>query len=526
MPQFRPTLQGVVVAFALLAATAPAPAIPQNRPAIAAEALPGSAWARTPPPPGRSAPLWDLLWDYDDAWAEANPEGASLRGDLRFNDRLADPSCEAAEAWTARLRGFLARLDALGAGGLGAADRLDAALLRYTLNEGIEQAGFHPEQVPISSVSGPQVWLPQLGSRVPMLTGGQQSDYVARLRAVPSVIDATIASMRAGMEAGRVPPRATVLAAPAQARAQASEAIAEDPSRSPFYAPFLSRPDSARAPAAREAIVREIVPAYARLAVFLEDEYLPACRETVGASESIDGAAWYASALRSHTTTTLGAEEIHAIGLGEVARIRAEMMDVIRRTDWFAGIASDDRPLDDADDDELFAAFTAYLRTDPRFYFTNPADLVSAYRDCAKRIDPELVGLFGVLPRLPYGVREIPRFAAKSSPTAYYYPGSVEGGVPGYFMANTERLDQRPRYDIVPLTLHEAVPGHHLQIALAQEMQDVHPFRRRMGVTAFIEGWGLYAEKLGLEMGPDADRGLFADPYDDFGRLIINLRVD
>ncbi|MDX9910624.1 MAG: DUF885 domain-containing protein [Phycisphaerales bacterium] len=479
-----------------------------------------------PVPEGRDPALWRLLDDYLNADAQAQPEAASLRGDFRFNDLLSDPSGEAADFWTGQMASLLARLDRLDQGGFGEDDRLDAALLRSTLESGIESARFRPEQTPISSISGPQVWLPQLGSRVPMLSVQHEADYLARLRQVSGEIDATIATMREGIAAGRVPPRVTVLAAPAAARSQATEAIADDPTRSPFYAPFLSRPDSVHAAPAREVIAGEIVPAYARLADFLEREYLPACRETIGASASVDGMAWYEHALRTHTTTRLTAAEIHAIGVAEVERIQRDMMGVIRRTDWYERITSGDSSvsqLREADDDALFPAFSEHLRTDPSFYFTNAEELLTAYRDCAKRIDPELIRLFGVLPRLPYGVREIPRFAARSSPTAYYYPGSAEGGVPGYFMANTDRLDQRPRYDIVPLTLHEAVPGHHLQIALAQEMEGVHPFRRSISVTAFVEGWGLYAEKLGLEMGDDAKHGMFADPYDDFGRLNFEM---
>jgi uncharacterized protein (DUF885 family) len=211
------------------------------------------------------------------------------------------------------------------------------------------------------------------------------------------------------------------------------------------------------------------------------------------------------------------------MGVSEVARIRAEMFRVIARTDF--------AQRDTLKGDELFAAFVNHLRTEPRFYCQSPQELLTGYREIAKRIDGELPRLFGRLPRLPYGVRELPKFAAPASPTAFYYPGSLTGGVAGYFMANTYRLDQRPRYEMISLTLHEAMPGHHLQIALADEVEGVHPFRRRLGYTAFVEGWGLYAERLGMEMfapigkAEDAGlgRGLFKDPYDDFGRLTYEM---
>jgi uncharacterized protein (DUF885 family) len=210
----------------------------------------------------------------------------------------------------------------------------------------------------------------------------------------------------------------------------------------------------------------------------------------------------------------LTSEGIHRIGLGEVERIRREMDEVIDRSDF-----GQRTELQGAD---RFAAFVRYLRTDGRFYYTNEEDLLDGYRVICKRIDPELSALFRRLPQNPYGVRELPAFSAPSSPTAYYYPGSIKGGVPGYFMANTHRLDQRPRYSMIALTLHEAVPGHHLQVSLSQELEGQHEFRTWIGFTAFVEGWALYAERLGMEMTDDP-RGLFADPYDDFGRLNFEM---
>jgi prolyl oligopeptidase len=231
------------------------------------------------------------------------------------------------------------------------------------------------------------------------------------------------------------------------------------------------------------------------------------------AFDAAAGLAWYAYQLRLHTTTDRSAEAIHATGLTEVARIRAEMMQVIARTDWFAA----DPARAALSDDERFAAFIAYLRTDPRFYVTSAEELLARYREVCKRIDPKLPALFKTLPRLTYGVREIPRFMAPAQTTAYYQPGSPQRGEPGWFYANTYALDQRPTYEFVPLSLHEAVPGHHFQIALAQELDGMREFRKDLDSTAFVEGWALYAERLGIEMG------LFGDPYDDFGRLLYEM---
>ncbi len=476
----------------------------------------------------RSPELRAFMDVYLDALHERNPEwmGISL-GDDTYNHMLSDSSAAANEAWTDRVRAWRDELAAMDRSAFTEEDNLDADLLLYQFGLAIEAAALKRWQMPVSSLGGPQVWLPQLGDRVPLTKPEHRDDWVKRLRQVPTAIGDAIDNMRLGIAEGRVPPKPAVAPTIAQAMAQASEDYRANPEASPFYTPMrdLDAGD-ALAEDAKEIIANEITPAYAELAMFLQNEYLPNCRETVGIAQSVDGVRAYELALREHTTLELTADEVHQIGLDEVARIRAEMMEVIARTDWATeGFGSRARF---ASEDAMFRAFVDYLRTDERFYFDDPEDLVVGYRNISKIIDAEMPKLFGVLPRLPYGVREIPLFAAKSAPTAYYYPGSVSAGVPGYFMANTYALDQRPKYDMVALTLHEGVPGHHHQIALAQELEGVHPLRTITGFTAFSEGWGLYAERLGLEVGNDTiddgvDRGLYADPYDDFGRLNFEM---
>jgi uncharacterized protein (DUF885 family) len=284
--------------------------------------------------------------------------------------------------------------------------------------------------------------------------------------------------------------------------------------------PLAKLPDSM--PAARQAALRaeadaaiaRILERLAAMRTFLAEKYLPACRETVGASALPDGAAYYDHALRVHTTTDMDARAIHATGLAEVERIRAEMLAVIRKTDWYA-TAPDRAALAD---DDLFAAFVRHLRTDAAFYAHSEEQLLQRYRDVCKQIDAKLPGLFGTLPRNSYGVHAVPKFMAPTQTTAYYQPGSLRAGNPGWFCANTYALDQRPLYEIVPLSLHEAVPGHHLQISIAQELPDQPEFRRDMHFTAFVEGWALYAERLGIEMG-----FFEKDPYSDFGRLTYEM---
>jgi len=289
---------------------------------------------------------------------------------------------------------------------------------------------------------------------------------------------------------------------------QVRNQIVDEPAASPMLRPFQSMPPAIELPvaetlraAAARAYTAAVAPAYRRLLEYLETRYLPRTRETIAARDLPDGEAWYAFSVRQMTTTRLGAEEIHRIGLGEVKRIRAEMDAVIARTGF----------------DGTFQQFVGFLRTDDRFFFDRAEDLLVAYRDICKRVDPELPKLFATLPRLPYGVAAVPSYAEKSQTTAYYEPGSPSAGRPGRFFANTYDLRARPRWEMEALALHEAVPGHHLQIAIAQELPEMPDFRRHGFYTAYIEGWGLYAESLGPEMG------FYEDPYAKFGQLTYEM---
>lgn len=429
-----------------------------------------------------------------------SPTWASERGDRRFDDLLPDESPEAVrdaiEHATLRLHALME----IDRAALSPAVRTHAALLEHELREQIARAVFHPEQTPVTQLSGPQRDLVELQAQLSFVTEKHFADYIARLEKVPAYLDQVTANLRAGLAAGRTPPRVTLAQAAEQALVNGTDAQTSDPVLHPMYPPFLTK-DHPLAPRADAAISKRVVPALRKFGEFLRDEYIPGCRASIGASESVDGIAWYRAQLRHHTTLDLSPDEIHELGLKEVARIRGEMAGVIARTDFKGD----------------FKAFTEHLRTDRRFYYMDAADLLAGYRELAKRIDAEMPRLFGRLPRLPYGVKEMPAFIAPASPTAYYYRGSLKNGVPGYFIANTFRLDQRPKYEMVPLTLHEAVPGHHHQIALAQEMEGMPEWRTTLGYTAFVEGWGLYAERLGIEMG------LYKDPYDDFGRLSFEM---
>jgi prolyl oligopeptidase len=328
--------------------------------------------------------------------------------------------------------------------------------------------------------------------------------WLARLNTIDRFIDQNIALMREGMRRGLVPPKVILQRVPAQLDRQ----LVADPEQSPFYGVFRSLPSTVSAEdrarlqaAARVAIQDKVIPSYRRLKQFVEQEYLPKARESVGIWDTPDGAARYTQLARFYTTTNLTPEQIHELGRKEVARIRAEMLQVIART-GFTG---------------SFDEFLHELRTNPRFRYTDPQQLFTAYAAMAKRIDPLLPQYFGKLPRMPYGVRPIAPEAAPDTTTAYYEGPSLDGRRAGYYYVNLYKPEERPKYEIPVLTVHEAVPGHHLQIALASELGELPQFRRDFEATAFVEGWGLYSESLGQEMG------LYEDPYDKFGQLTYEM---
>jgi uncharacterized protein (DUF885 family) len=472
-------------------------------------ALLALAPAQSPTPPSLQQ-AFDAIQAFRD---REDPMEAISKGRPADAGRIMDRSLAAIERRLAETRALLATLRAVDKGSLSERDRLDAELIERDLAMEIEGHGFGGHLMILGPLQGPQQSVPQMNEQMPFARADDLRAHLSRMRAVPQSLRDQRALMAEGLRRGITPPKAILAGVPPQFDAVITGGLPT--LREPFDRtyPDLSAEQAAAlrtdGAAAADAIVTEL----AALRDFVRDTYVPGARDSIACVELPQGRAWYAFRLREQTTTDLTPEAIHEIGLGEVRRIRAEMLSVIRRTDWFAADATRAKLADDA----LFADFVKYLRTDPRFYHRSAEDLLAGYRELAKRIDAFLPGLFETLPRLPYGVREIPRFMAPTQTTAYYQPGSLKAGNPGWFYANTFALDQRPRYEMVPLTLHEAVPGHHLQIALSQELPDRHPLRRDQGFNAFVEGWALYAERLGIEMG------LYQDPYDDFGRLLYEM---
>jgi uncharacterized protein (DUF885 family) len=432
------------------------------------------------------------------------PELATSVGDHRFDDRLADESEAAHEKRFHHAQEALKELERIPRDRLTESSRLSWDLFRRNLRESIEAHQFPAWRIPIGPLSGPHMELPELVSEMRFGNAADYETYLRRLAAIPVRIDQLVALMEAGIASKWVPAAPALRRAPDQIEALARMATDE----SPFFAPFRKIPQRVSAAdrdrlekAGREAVSGRVLPAFARLAEFLRKRYLPALRRDDGAWALPDGEAYYAFQVKHHTTTDMTPRQIHELGLAEVARIRKDMDAVISET-GFRG---------------SFGEFLTHLRTDPRFYFTDAEALVEKYRDIAKRIDPELPRFFGRLPRNPYGVKVIPPEQEASQTTAYYQPGAADGSRPGYYMVNTYRLETRPKYEMEALTLHESVPGHHLQISLAQEQTDLPEFRRHAGYNAFVEGWALYAESLGKDIG------LYRDPYSRFGALTYEM---
>ncbi len=432
------------------------------------------------------------------------PEFATFLGDPRGQDRWSDQSEAITRQREKDDKTLLAAMDNIDREALSATEQVNYDLLYDSQKRDIEGQQFPGEFMPLNQMSGVQQDIARMMTMTQPKNAADYSNMIARLEKVPEVIDQTIAWMRKGMEAGITLPAITLRDVPQQIRNQ----LVDEADKSPMLGAFQKFPatvDSLQQESlkkqAAEAFSEKIAPAFERLLAFVENEYIPAARATIAMRDLPNGEAWYAYNVKQRTTTDLTPEQIHEIGLAEVKRIRGEM-EVVIKSSGFEG---------------SFDEFLEFLRTDPQFYHETQEDLLREYRDIAKRADPELMKLFGKLPRTPYGVIPVPTYAEKSQTTAYYQRGSIQAGRPGNFFANTYALDTRPRWEMEALTLHEAVPGHHLQLALQDELEDVPWFRRVGGYTAYTEGWGLYSESLGVEMG------FYTDSYSKFGQLTYEM---
>jgi len=444
-----------------------------------------------------------LLEEHWEAHLTNDPLGASMNGDRRFNDRWTDLSAGAIEERHLQNREFLRRVYALDPSALSVDDQLNYELFRRQMQDAVDEHQFKDFLLPFSHRRGIQ-GLHNITNQLRLETVEDYDDWLSRLGKIKVLVDQEIDLAETGRKSGYMPPKVLMERIPEQLKLQ----VVEYANESPFFAVFENMPESFSA-ADRERIRAEatatleksVIPAYKKLDRYFDDQYLPAARDSVGLSELPNGKAWYEHLARSFTTTRMTPDEIHRLGLNEVKRIRDEMAQVIKEV-GFEG---------------SFQDFLVFLRTDPQFYYDNPDDLYEAYLATSKRIDPELVRLFGKLPRMPYGVKPIPDSTAPHTTTAYYSSPATDGSRAGIYWVNLYRPEVRPKYEIEVLSVHEAVPGHHLQIALQQELDEVPMFRRQMGFTAFVEGWGLYSERLGYDLG------LYKDPYSRFGQLTYDM---
>ena len=439
-------------------------------------------------------------------WQVRNdPEGATYVGDRRYNELLTDRSGEMFERRRSYNRENLRKIEAIDRSKLDENDRINYDLYLLHSRNAIEGDRFPAELMPVNQQGGVHDLLSELAQAIPRDTVKDHEQFLARMRAFPRAVDQTIDLMRRGLAAGLTPPRAIV----GKVEGLIGNQIADDPTKAPVYELAFTNFRSSIPAAEQQRLQKEaqevlrtnVMPALRKLQAFWRDEYYPKTRQSIAFSDLPNGKDWYAYRVRLMTTTDRSPDDIHALGQSEVKRIRAEMEKVKEQT-GFKG------PLED---------FFKFLRSDPQFFYTTREDLLRGYRDIAKRIDPELMKLFGKLPRTPYGVIPVPAYAEKTTTTAYYNAGSSEGNRPGYFYANLYDLKSRPKWEMEALTLHEAVPGHHLQISIAEELENVPRFRRFGGFTAFVEGWGLYAESLGPEIG------MYTDPYSKFGQLTYEM---
>ncbi len=444
--------------------------------------------------------LLDEHWE----WTLANsPVMASTMGDRRFNQDWSDQSLSAIEKRHAEARDFLRRVYAIDKNALSADDQLNYELFRRQLQDEVDEHQFNAFLIPFQHQGGIQN-LDTLTNRLRFTTVQDYEDWIARLGKLDVLIDQIIDLADAGRKEGLMPPAILMQRMPEQLSAQLVEFAAD----SPYFRLFATLPESfaaadrERLRAEATAVIEDtVIPAYRKLDKYFNEKYLPEATETIGLSQLPNGSAWYEHQARSYTTTRLTPDEIHRIGLDEVKRIRDEMMAIIREVEFEGD----------------FHEFLEFLRTDPQFYFDTPEALYQEYLATSKRIDPELVKLFGKLPRMPYGVKPIPDSIAPNTTTAYYNRPAADGSRAGIYYVNLYKPEVRPKYEIEVLSVHEAMPGHHLQIALQQEIGDIPMFRRFMGFTAFVEGWGLYSERLGYDLG------LYQDPYSRFGQLTYDM---
>ena len=445
--------------------------------------------------------LFDEVWNYQ---MQEHPTWATSVGIHDYNDKLTSMTLEDIERRNQYSKDVLVRLDAIDRQSLSDEARINYDMFRRRVEDGLAEYEFNDHLIPITAESGFHTGFARLPERVPLATTQDYDNYIARLEAFGTYADEYMSLMREGVANGYVLPRVTLEGYESTIEPH----VVDDAFKSVFWKPFekfpntVSAADHERLRDEGQAAIRDtVIPAYRSFLEFMISEYIPACRSTLGASELPNGVEYYAYLVRHHTTLDITPEEVHEIGLAEVARIRAEMMEIIDQL----GFEGD------------FDEFLEFLRTDPQFFAETPEELLKEASFIAKKMDGQLPRFFKTLPRLPYGVEPVPEHIAPKYTAGRYVGAPLGSTKPGYYWVNTYALESRPLWALPALTLHEAVPGHHLQNALRQELADLPNFRRFSGVNAYGEGWGLYSEWLGIEAG------IYEDLYQHFGRLTYEM---
>jgi len=448
-----------------------------------------------------------LLQLFDDHWEftlQSNPLTATSEGDHRFDDLLSATGLNALEERYHQNVQFLADLMVIDSEELSDEQRVNYEIFKLQLENSIQSFELNNHLLPLNGWWDYHSTFADLGNRVPFRNSKDYENYLSRLAAFPEYNGGYIERMKKGIELGFVRPKIVFDNYLASVEAH----IPDDVTDSRLFEPFnefpasVSEEDQAQLRArAMEVLSNVVIPEYEKLVQFLVDEYIPASTETIGITEVSGGTEYYQFLVELNTTMEITPEEVHQIGLAEVDRIRNEMMEIVDES----GFGDD------------FDGFVELLRTDPQFYAESAEELMKETAYVLKKIDGKLPELFNTLPRLPYGIMEVPDYLAPRTATAYYSRGSADGTRAGFYAVNTYDLPSRPLYEVVALSLHEAVPGHHLQIALQQELEGMPKFRSASGFTAFVEGWALYSERLGLEVG------MYEDRFSNFGRLSYEM---
>jgi uncharacterized protein (DUF885 family) len=444
----------------------------------------------------------DLNALFEDYWQDNlrhNPEFASSLGDKRYNDQITDYSVKAVNEGLARERAFLLRLAAIDPAGFTEQEKIGRELLLRQFEQDEEGAGFKDWEMPVNQMGGIHTTYPQLVAQLSFTTVKDYDDWIARLHQIPTALDQVATNMSIGLEDKRVPPRFLL----EKALVTVKQLAGQKPEDSPLALPLKKFP--ADLPAAEQTrirtemldvIAKEVLPAYTRFARFLEVSYIPAGREQPGISALPDGAKYYQFLLRESTTTDLTAEQIHQIGLDEVKKDEADMLAIAQKLGF-----------------QDLKTFRASLKTNPKLHPASAQDLLDTFRGYLVPMQARLPELFGTLPKARFEVVPVPEYLEKTSAPAYYESGAPDGSRPGRLFVDTYNATTRNLYQVEDVAYHEGLPGHHLQISIAQELQGIPTFRKYQNYTAYAEGWGLYSERLGKDVG------LYKDPYSDYGRL-------